>query len=72
MLVRVMQRGDALDLVQTLPESRTPLSIFDPQHRSVLNRQKYGNEGRGRQKARIALPANRTDARAVRLFDVVE
>jgi site-specific DNA-methyltransferase (adenine-specific) len=48
-------RGDALTLLRWLPASCSPLVFFDPQHRSVLDRQRYGNEG-VRQKARCALP----------------
>ena len=43
-----------------LPDACSPLVFFDPQHRSVLDHQQYGNEGRGRQQARIALPAMAT------------
>jgi site-specific DNA-methyltransferase (adenine-specific) len=57
LMMNVMQRGNALDLLRSLPDACPPLVFFDPQHRLVLNRQKYGNEGRGRQKARIALPS---------------
>ena len=55
--MNTMQRGDALALLRSLPDACTPLVFFDPQHRDILDRQKYGNEGRGRQQARIALPA---------------
>src|SRR6516162_8559540 len=54
--VNVAQRGDAIELLQSLPDACTPLTIFDPQHRSVLNKLKYGNEG-ARQKERALLPA---------------
>jgi site-specific DNA-methyltransferase (adenine-specific) len=42
-------------LLRSLPAGCSPLVFFDPQHRSVLDKQKYGNEG-ARQKARCALP----------------
>ena len=46
------QRGDALMLLQSLPECCTPLVFFDPQHRDTLDRLAYGNEGaRGRKAA---------------------
>jgi site-specific DNA-methyltransferase (adenine-specific) len=48
--------GDALDLLQSLPDSCTPLVFFDPQHRTVLDKLSYGNEG-ARQKGRANLPA---------------
>jgi site-specific DNA-methyltransferase (adenine-specific) len=51
----VALREDALTLLRSLPASCSPLVFFDPQHRSVLDKQKYGNEG-ARQKARCALP----------------
>jgi site-specific DNA-methyltransferase (adenine-specific) len=50
------QRGDALELLQSLPDGCTPLVFFDPQHRSVLDRLAYGNEG-ARQRERCKLPA---------------
>jgi site-specific DNA-methyltransferase (adenine-specific) len=52
----VAQRGDALELLQSLPVSAAPLVIFDPQHRDVLDKLDYGNEG-ARQKQRAKLPA---------------
>jgi site-specific DNA-methyltransferase (adenine-specific) len=51
----VMQRGDALELLQSLPPSCSPAVFLDPQHRSVLDRQRFGNEGQ-RQRGRAALP----------------
>ena len=50
------QRGDALVLLQSLPDCSTPLVFFDPQHRSVLDHLKFGNEG-ARQRGRSTLPA---------------
>jgi site-specific DNA-methyltransferase (adenine-specific) len=52
----VPARGDALILLRSLPECSATAAFFDPQHRSTLDRLKYGNEG-ARQKARHALPA---------------
>lgn len=53
----IVQRGDVLDeLLRSLPDRCTPLVFFDPQHRSVLNKLDYGNEG-ARQKERAGLPA---------------
>jgi len=51
----VAQRGDALALLQ-LPNDCTPLVFFDPQHRGVLDRLRFGNEG-VRQRGRAQLPA---------------
>jgi site-specific DNA-methyltransferase (adenine-specific) len=53
--LNVAQRGDALELLQSLPDDCTPLAWFDPQHRSVLNKLKFGNEGE-RQRGRARLP----------------
>ena len=50
------QQGDALELLQSLPEGSGAAVFFDPQHRSVLAKLQYGNEG-ARQKARCELPA---------------
>jgi len=54
------QRGDALDLLQSLPDYCTPLVFFDLQHRDTLDRLAYGNEG-ARQKGRALLPAMTSD-----------
>src|SRR6516165_768894 len=51
----VAQHGDALTLLQWLPDRRTPLGFFDPQHRDNLDKLKYGNEGE-RQRERCKLP----------------
>src|SRR4029077_801257 len=55
-----IQRGDALTLLQSLPDGCTPLVFFDPQYRGVLDKLSYGNEG-ARQKGRFALPAMSND-----------
>jgi site-specific DNA-methyltransferase (adenine-specific) len=54
--LNVAQRGDALVLLQSLPAGCTPLTFFDPQHRSTLDRLRFGNEGE-RQRGRAGLPA---------------
>ena len=51
----VAQRGDALELLQSLPDGSAAVAVFDPQHRTTLDRQQYGNEG-ARQHERCALP----------------
>ena len=51
----VAQRGDALELLRSLPEPCTRLEFFDPQHRENLDKLKYGNEG-SRQAERCQLP----------------
>jgi site-specific DNA-methyltransferase (adenine-specific) len=54
--LNVAQQGDALELLQSLPEACSPLVFFDPQYRGVLDKLAYGNEG-ARQKGRAKLPA---------------
>jgi site-specific DNA-methyltransferase (adenine-specific) len=56
----VQQHGDALALLRSLPDGASAAAFFDPQHRSTLERLRYGNEG-ARQKQRHTLPAM-TDA----------
>src|ERR1700750_2312444 len=58
--INVMQQGDALTLLRSLPEAYAPLVFFDPQHRAVLEKLKFGNE-RARQKGRAGLPAMSDD-----------
>jgi site-specific DNA-methyltransferase (adenine-specific) len=50
------QRGDALDLLTSLPDACAALAFLDPQHRGVLDKLAFGNEG-ARQRERCALPA---------------
>jgi site-specific DNA-methyltransferase (adenine-specific) len=52
----VPQRGDALELLQSLPAASSPLVFFDPEFRGPLDRLKFGNEGE-RQRGRASLPA---------------
>ena len=56
-LRNVAQQGDALELLRCLQDSEPGLRLawFDPQHRSTLDRLKFGNEG-ARQRERCALP----------------
>jgi site-specific DNA-methyltransferase (adenine-specific) len=60
MYQRLAQHGDALALLQSLTDHRTPLAFFNPQHRGVLDKLKYGNEG-ARQRGRLNLPAMSSD-----------
>ena len=41
----VAQCGDAVTLLRSLPAGCTPLVFFDPQHRGILDKLKFGNEG---------------------------
>jgi len=52
----IAQVGDAFELLCSLPDGCTPLVFFDPQHRTVLDQLKFGNEGE-RQRGRAKLPA---------------
>lgn len=54
-ILNVAQRRDALDLLCSLPDACTPSVFFDPQHRAVLDRLKFGNEG-AHQRGRADLP----------------
>ena len=50
------QKMDGLKLLEKLETDSIPLVFFDPQYRTILDKQNYGNEGAGRQKDRSALP----------------
>jgi site-specific DNA-methyltransferase (adenine-specific) len=50
------QHGDALTLLRSLSNGCAPLVMFDPQHRAVLDKLKFGNQG-ARQKGRAELSA---------------
>ena len=56
----IAQKGDALELLRSLPGACTPLVFFDPQFRAVMDKLKYGNEG-SRQRERFKLPAMTDD-----------
>ena len=49
-------RMDGLDFLSLLPAETMPVAFFDPQHRGVLDRLRYGNEGvlRGRRRSALA------------------
>ncbi len=47
---------DGLKLLQMIPDKSIPLVFFDPQYRTILDKQSYGNEGESRQRARVELP----------------
>lgn len=54
--IDVRQKMDGLELLQKIPEYSAPLVFFDPQYRTILDKQAYGNEGKQRGKARTELP----------------
>lgn len=61
----VAQQMDGLTLLARLADDCIPLVFFDPQYRSVLDKQAYGNEGE-RQKGRSQLP--QMDNEVIRAF----
>jgi hypothetical protein len=60
MTMNVAQRHDGLELLRSLPVACTPLVFLDPQHRAVVDRLKFGNEG-ARHCGRAELPAMSED-----------
>ena len=46
---------DGLEFLSLLPERCIPVAFLDPQYRGVLDKLAYGNEGKGRGKARCEL-----------------
>src|SRR5262249_8125332 len=56
----IAQQGDALDLLTSLPDACAAVAFFDPQHRGVTDKLKFGNEG-ARQRGRAGLPAMTED-----------
>lgn len=49
-------KGSGLVLLASLPSDSVKTAFFDPQYRGVLDKLSYGNEGKGRGKARCDLP----------------
>ena len=49
------QRMDGLDLLKQIPEKSVKAVFFDPQYRGILDKLKYGNEGKSRGKVRTNL-----------------
>lgn len=50
------QKMDGLKMLKMLDDNTIPLVFFDPQYRSILDKQNYGNEGESRGKNRSELP----------------
>lgn len=46
---------DRLKFLALFSESIVPVAFFDPQHRGVLDKLQYGNEGKKRGQRRCAL-----------------
>lgn len=47
---------DGIEMMSQLPTNHFKMAFFDPQYRGLLDKMKYGNEGKGREKKRCALP----------------
>ena len=54
-----MNKADGLELLRSTPDNYTKLVIFDPQYRQVLDKLKFGNEGK-RQKGVRSCRSNPT------------
>jgi site-specific DNA-methyltransferase (adenine-specific) len=50
------QKMDGLTMLSKIEANTVPLVFFDPQYRTILDKQKYGNEGETRGKKRSELP----------------
>ena len=48
-------KADGLDLLADINDGTVAVAFFDPQYRGVLDKLKYGNEGKSRGRARSAL-----------------
>lgn len=55
------QKMDGLKMLGLLPDKSVPLIFFDPQYRSVMDKQNYGNEGENRGRKRSGLPQMTND-----------
>lgn len=49
-------KSDGLKLLKALKDESVRIVFFDPQYRGVLDKLRYGNEGKSRGQARSALP----------------
>ena len=48
--------ADGLKLLDSINDKTIATAFFDPQYRGVPDKLRYGNEGKGRGKARCVLP----------------
>ena len=55
-LINKKLKIDGLELLNQIPEYSIKAGFFDPQYRGVLDKQRYGNEGRSKEKRRLSLP----------------
>ena len=49
-------RFDGLALLRSTYDGEAAAVFFDPQYRAILDKMSYGNEGKSRERARVALP----------------
>lgn len=49
-------RMNGLDLLAKIPDGTIRAAFFDPQYRGILDKMRYGNEGKSRGRARSELP----------------
>ena len=69
--LNVRQKMDGLKMLKLLDDKSIPLVFFDPQYRSVMDKQKYGNEGENRGKKRSELP-QQTNAQIKKFLQEIE
>lgn len=55
-MVNTKNKADGMDLLNSLSDNSISCCFFDPQYRCILDKQKYGNEGKNRNIARCKLP----------------
>lgn len=65
-LMNSRNKGDGLELLAALNDGSIASAFFDPQYRGVLDKLKYGNEGKARGKARSAMP--QMDEPTIKIF----
>lgn len=54
--INMKNLANGLDLLNDITDNSIATAFFDPQYRGVLDKLQYGNEGKGRGKARSSLP----------------
>lgn len=65
-LINKKNKMDGLKLLSKLKNQSVKISFFDPQYRGVLDKLKYGNEGKNRGKARSNL--SQMDEKTIKKF----
>lgn len=61
---------DGLQFLKQIAHASIPLVFFDPQYRGILDKQKYGNEGYSKMKARCELPQMSDDVIAIFIKEI--